>query len=665
MPFILVTHANRYLVSREFGEPKRGNHASIYFCLDLATRTRLALKALFTRKVDNERHAMIAEMQLYVKLQRMASGNLLTPVMHEFGTMRLDGLEHPMFIMECLGEDLSAALNVEPARAFAWGVQLVSALQGLHKLGQIHSSIKPENLCRVSPRAPWTDSSTFSESELEGLVTRRLDHMMPQYFGVPSAVTSADPSAISDCIAHAQQWGEVRLIDFGGSEPIGEEISYKEHSRAWLFCSRRAHGENPCRPTDDLEALAYSLLEVCRNGRLPWAEKTAVATKQACASKNWEGVFTNYAGVALGPLEQFMRTLSTMDTIDDAGYLALSRILSPPMASPRGPLLLGSTTGRIAAQHSSSLSRKVEELVGALMTVRKTPEEFQEQECRGAPKAKLQALVRSVDRVVQEAGFAIICTEVNHEGASRKIAYTVGLSVTFHSCSELLVFDHSTTQLRTLVAQCMALAAQVQEPQLKTSHSDDSCASVVQAKEPGAVAQNEISGSPNNDGETLSSGVVTLHLSNPMTGSRIEETKRPEVASSSPEARENQQETISSIEPNGAMLPSQPVATQDNALQSSMMTAVSSESQNGILCSSETTAGGAREKQSQEQLEVKETKSHEVIPQCGCEMRVGDVSFRAERYLNGESLATVASQYCRLYGVPFQLTVLCPLEKRS
>lgn len=449
MPFVLISDSSHYLVSREFGEPKKGNHAAIYFCVDLRTQTKLALKALFTKKLEDEYDTMVNEAKMYVQLQKREfeeTGAALdiAPRLYAHGNLNINSVLHPVFIMECLDEDLSSTLNVEPARAFAWGVQLIGMLRGVHRLGFFHSSIKPENVCRVFRRPPILSHNLLElkTCSLPSLSLTPFSDLFESY----NPCAPSNMNANVECVYQAQQWGEVRLIDFGGCEPLGAVVCYKQKARAWLFCSRHLHKDEYCAPIDDLESLAFCLLEVCRNGRLPWNNQNAENIKQMFARRDWCDVFTDLKGRALSPLEEFMRALdATNRNLCDSDYVVLQKILSPILNPQSG---VSNGTGVLFAAASeckfpllSSASRRNFNF-----------QAINQQQFRAS-------LIFSVDRIVRDVGFAVVSSKMtNSDGTTQDMCYTVGLSVTHPSCSELVIFDASIDILRTFVQQTISLS---------------------------------------------------------------------------------------------------------------------------------------------------------------------------------------------------------------
>ncbi|KAJ6255662.1 tau-tubulin kinase 1 [Anaeramoeba flamelloides] len=210
----------------------KGGFGEIYISQDLKTRMPVAIKF---EKIDHKKQALKLEIAVLRKLQV----SLFVPKFIYCGR----NLEYNYLIMELLGPNLSVERRRRPEQKFSLsttiklGIEIISAIQDMHKLGFIHRDIKPSNF-----------------------VLRRTDR-----FTKHRETNTKTPSSIC-CMIDFGLSRSYRHRD-GNLRPPRPKVGFRGTAR---YASINSHEGKELSRSDDLWSLLYLFVEFLK-GELPWS----------------------------------------------------------------------------------------------------------------------------------------------------------------------------------------------------------------------------------------------------------------------------------------------------------------------------------------------------------------------------------------------------------
>ncbi|KAJ3441244.1 tau-tubulin kinase [Anaeramoeba flamelloides] len=210
----------------------KGGFGEIYLSQDLKTRRPVAIKF---EKIDHKKQALKLEIAVLRKLQ-------VSPFVPKFIYCGRN-LEYNYLIMELLGPNLSVERRRRPEQKFSLsttiklGIEMISAIQDMHKLGFIHRDIKPSNfvLRRTDPFTKHRETNTKT--------TRSICCMID--FGLSRSYRHRD----------------------GNLRPPRPKVGFRGTAR---YASINSHEGKELSRRDDLWSLLYLFVEFLK-GELPWS----------------------------------------------------------------------------------------------------------------------------------------------------------------------------------------------------------------------------------------------------------------------------------------------------------------------------------------------------------------------------------------------------------
>ncbi|KAJ6243216.1 tau-tubulin kinase 1 [Anaeramoeba flamelloides] len=205
----------------------RGGFGEIYSALDLETKEHVAVKM---ERIDRHKRALVLENSIIRRLQESKH----TTKFISSGR----NTEYKYIVMELLGSNLWNLKKNQPNSRFTLAttiklsVEMISAIEDLHKIGYIHRDIKPGN------------------------------------FGIRNSRRSKTEEGISQSYCCIFDFGLChKYLDSDGKvKPAREKAGFRGTAR---YASINSHEGMELGRRDDLLSLFYMIIEML-NGELPW-----------------------------------------------------------------------------------------------------------------------------------------------------------------------------------------------------------------------------------------------------------------------------------------------------------------------------------------------------------------------------------------------------------
>ncbi|KAJ6248138.1 tau-tubulin kinase 1 [Anaeramoeba flamelloides] len=205
----------------------RGGYGEIYLALDLETKEHVAVKM---ERIDRHKRALVLENSI---LRRLQDSKHTTKFISSGRNT-----EYKYLVMELLGSNIWNLKKSQPNARFTLAttiklsVEMISAIEDLHKIGYIHRDIKPGN------------------------------------FGIRNSRRTKTEEGISQSYCCIFDFGLChKYLDSDGNvKPGREKAGFRGTAR---YASIHSHEGMDLGRRDDLLSLFYMIIEML-NGELPW-----------------------------------------------------------------------------------------------------------------------------------------------------------------------------------------------------------------------------------------------------------------------------------------------------------------------------------------------------------------------------------------------------------
>lgn len=294
----------------------KGSHSVIYQCKDTETGERLVAKVVVDPDYDDEDEKLLDE---EYRILRELEGHGF-PRACWLGKVK----GRPTLILERLGPDFSYLKRQSDLHALKTsdvlrtGINILAQLEVLHEKGYVHRSIKPENFC-----VGYGDS-------LEDLRTIRLIDVGGSEKFSDEPKNDNNEHQFSLDMLYTNKLSREQIQKF---EDVSDtKCDYSPSSKTYLYLGIDTYLGNTYFPKDDVEALGYALIFLCR-GSFPWSDDDSLRGR---LTTPLEDLCTDFRGRPVPELVSYMKAVHSLPRtrLQEKHYELLRRCLISSSNSP-------------------------------------------------------------------------------------------------------------------------------------------------------------------------------------------------------------------------------------------------------------------------------------------------------------------------------------------